>query len=930
MIKPGPRVSELLFGSWLHSLRRQCAFVLMILMLLMLAYGFTAIYALHQASTATRELAERRLARLQTAQNLVWQTVSAARLADQLEAAAFSENTQVRYADLVQQLNRIDQLVDSINGGDTALGVLDLQQADQLFISTANTLVQQSGMLSRDREAFEHAYKLSMTELQSRSGLTNRRAASILSLTATTNDVATVQQLRVDALRLPGWVSPWRNDSLDPFGLRLTQVRRIGIINRLADALHQQTFRMMDAAREQSDYFTEDYRRAVNQLADTTQRQQYWVLAFLTGSLLVAWMIGYLFLGMHVLGRLRIVSRYLRLDRTLDQTPRVPVAGHDEIAGMARAVEGFLEDRNQLHRARASLEASESRLAAIIQYAADGFVIVQDGLIRQLNPAAEQLLGWQPGDAPRLDLTDLQRRIGNAAQYDSMACSSGGEMIPVEVSVSEVQLLTGPVQILVIRDARLRREAERQLTEAKDAAEAARSAQAAFLANMSHEFRTPLNAIIGYAQILKRDDGLSERQHRGLNTIEQSGEHLLLLVNDILDLAQIEAGRLDLFPTQVDLNNFLRVMADIIVVKTEQKSLLFNSDWPPGLPAVVNADEKRLRQVLLNLLGNAVKFTSRGHVTLRVRWHALDDTQGILRFEVADTGVGIAQEQLQHIFERFTQVGETSARLSGTGLGLPISRHLLLLMGSDLQVRSRIGEGSVFCFELTLPYGGSGAAVAWQLPVVGYRGGKRRLLVIDDGEDNRSMLETMLSELGFEILLANDGLAGVEMARTAQPDLIVMDAMMPMLDGPAATRQIRALPGSKRIPIIIVSADVTQDNQRAALEAGADAFLGKPLRQDELTQLLGRLLDLEWDYAKLEVKESHDAVLQPPPQADLAALYLLAQLGDLQQIQHYAAELAGRDAQYRPFAERLAQLAAGLRSKAVLQLIKQYLDGEAP
>jgi len=202
--------------------------------------------------------------------------------------------------------------------------------------------------------------------------------------------------------------------------------------------------------------------------------------------------------------------------------------------------------------------------------------------------------------------------------------------------------------------------------------------------------------------------------------------------------------------------------------------------------------------------------------------------------------------------------------------------------------------------------------------------------VVDDGEGNRSMLETMLSELGFEILLANNGQAGVALARTARPDLIVMDAMMPLLDGPAAIHQIRAEPELSHVPIIMVSADVTQDNQRMALEAGADAFLAKPLRQDELTQYVGRLLDLEWDYATQEPREFHETVLQPPPQADLAALYRLAQLGDVQQIQQHAAQLAEREAQYRPFAERLQQLAAELRSKAVLQLIKQYLDRDAP
>lgn len=926
----GSHIARFLFDSVLHSLRRQFAFALMLLTAIMLAYGVSAIYTLHHTSAATRELAEQRLARLQTGQDLVWQTIAAARYANQWQESVSAEQAQASYADLVRQLNRIDHLVESINNGDNALGVLDLQYADQLFIATANTLVQQRGILAHDRQAFDLSYQRALTLLQRRTGLTRQRAQAILFLTTTTNDLSTVRQLRLDFQHLPGDASSWKDPILDPFAMRIALIERIGIIGRLEDVLQQQSFRMMDAAREQSDYFTADYRVAIHQLTDTTQRQQYWVAAFLTGSLLVAWMIGYLFLGRLVLGRLAVISRHLRQPRMSDPEPHVPVSGHDEIAGMARAVERLFEDRNQLHRAQLALQASESRLSAIIQYAADSFVIVQDGVVRQLNPAAQRLLGWQPGDVPRLERSDLRASSEAAAHYDTMAYRNDGEAIPVEVSLSEVTLLTGPVRILVIRDARLRRETERQLTAARDAAEAARSAQAAFLANMSHEFRTPLNAILGYAQILQRDESLSERQRRGLSTIEQSGEHLLLLVNDILDLAQIEAGRLELFPSQVDMQHFLHVISDIIVVKAEQKSLLFHCDIPESLPPFVGADEKRLRQVLLNLLGNAVKFTSRGYVNLHVHWQAQGADVGILRFEIEDSGVGIPEHQIEHIFERFIQVGDTSKRLSGTGLGLPISRHIVQLMGGDLKVRSQPGKGSVFWFDLSLPYSEHGPAVLRQRPVIGYRGARRRVLVIDDGEDNRSMLEAMLTELGFDVATARDGQAGVACARSARPDLIVMDAMMPVLDGQGAVRQIRALPELAGVPILMVSADVTLENQHTASNAGADAFLSKPLRQEELIRQLSGLLGLEWDYAAQDNRAPRDNTLQPPPRQDLAALYELAQLGDLQQIRQYAAELIQRDEHYRSFAERLEKLAAELRSKAVLQLIQQFIDKETP
>jgi signal transduction histidine kinase len=705
-------VGILLFNSrWLHSLRRQFAFVLALLAILVAAYGVTAIYALNQSRSATRQLAEQQLVRLQASHDLIWQILSAAGLADTLAKTNSAEEAGLRYADLAIQLKKIEGLVDQLSGGDNDLNVLDLQYSNQLFSATASAVVQQRGMLLAAHQRFEQAYRQSYQIFNSNPVGPNVNARLIMEVLQTSGNASTVRQLRTALGNLPNIMLPWSDDTDDPFALRLTELERQATIDLLQNALHQHVLNIMASAREQSDYFARDYRNAVLDLAVAIKHRQEWVIAMLSISLLLLWLIAYQFIGRHVLGRMRIVSQYLRFDRLQAKQEsglQVPVDGSDEIADMARALERFLEDREQLQVARKLLEESQTRLRAIIEHAADCFVLLQGGVIQHLNPAAIALLGWELGEPPQLDLASVTGHMGVKHQVDTVAYAQDGRAIPVEVSVSEVALLTGPTKILVIRDATIRRETERQLTYAKDAAEAARAAQAAFLSNMSHEFRTPLNAILGYTQILGRDTQLSELCRRGIETIDQSGQHLLALVNDILDLAQIEANRLDLNVGEIDLGNFLRVIADIVAVRIEQKGLVFCRDWAPDLPPIYG-DEKRLRQVLLNLLGNAVKFTHNGRIRLHVEMLEAGKADGILRFAIEDSGVGIAEADLAHVFERFTQVGDIQSRAGGTGLGLAICGQLLTLMGSRLQVRSHIGDGSVFWFDLPVVFGIPGA-----------------------------------------------------------------------------------------------------------------------------------------------------------------------------------------------------------------------------
>lgn len=392
------------------------------------------------------------------------------------------------------------------------------------------------------------------------------------------------------------------------------------------------------------------------------------------------------------------------------------------------------------------------------------------------------------------------------------------------------------------------RERTAELQVAKERAESASAAKSQFLARMSHELRTPLNAVIGYAQILKMDSGLTERQRAGLDNIHDGGQHLLTLIVDILDLARIEAGKIELRPAPLQLAGLLRTVGDVVRLKAEEKRLAFHVHREPGLPDAIVADEKRLRQVLINLLGNAVKFTDRGHVTLTVRPLQAAPGRGRLRFEVADSGIGIAANALNRLFQPFEQAGDAEHRAAGTGLGLTISRQLIGLMGGEIGVESRPGEGTLFWFELPVGTAVAPAAVVEvpTLPQGGYNGPRRLIAVADDVEVNRRMLCDLLGRLGFDVDEAADGLQLLDRVRVKRPDLVLMDMRMPGMDGVEATAHLRSDPATQALPVIVVSANAAAEDQRRCLDAGADGFLAKPVDRAQLVTLLTHHLALQW------------------------------------------------------------------------------------
>lgn len=462
----------------------------------------------------------------------------------------------------------------------------------------------------------------------------------------------------------------------------------------------------------------------------------------------------------------------------------------------------------------------------------------------------------------------------------------------------------------------------------------ANQAKSKFLASMSHELRTPLNGILGYAQILANSQNLTEEQKHGIKTIYECGFHLLNLINDILDLSKIEARKMELQLVDIHLPSFIQGIVEICRIKAEQKGIDFVYELPPNLPAGISVDKKRLRQVLINLLTNAIKFTDSGCVKLQVKFAESKPNYVKLNFAVVDTGVGMNPNQVEAIFSPFEQIANNDKPSEGTGLGLTISQKIVEMMGGNIQVKSQVGVGSLFEFELESRLAEDwteSSTITSRGKIIGYSDPEKKILIVDDSWENRSLFISLLEPLGFVVIEASNGKEGIDRANQHHPDLIISDITMPIMNGWEMLTKMRQSEVFQDTVIIIASPNVYEIDRQKTLLSGADGFLTRPIQPEELYNMLTKHLKINWTYAAPPVESSSEAVtvftsaMVIPPVSDLTMLLEYARKGQIKGIKQELDKIARMDEKYHIFVRQLNKYAKNLNIQKIRNFIQEYI-----
>jgi PAS domain S-box-containing protein len=616
---------------------------------------------------------------------------------------------------------------------------------------------------------------------------------------------------------------------------------------------------------------------------------------------------------------------------TLDDTPCTRAGGttvYADINVTALVVQG-VRSALCLYRdasARHHLTAQLMKLTRAIEHSPVSVTVTDRcGQIEYVNPKFCQVTGYSAEEAigrrPNLLKSGLHDdafyqemwgRILGGQEWHGEICNrkKNGEIFWESGSIAPILNRLGEIThfVAIKLDITERRRVAEELRQARDAAEAANRAKSSFLANMSHEIRTPLNAIIGFSQLLMASAETAPADRKAVAAIHRSGEHLLALINDVLELSKIEAGRSTVDPTEFNLHELLDDLATMFRVRTDARALRLTVEVSHGLPRLIRLDQGKLRQILVNLIGNAVKFTERGSISVRAWAQSVDDERTLV-IDVEDSGCGIDGDDIERIFNPFEQTKRGRASGGGTGLGLAISREFCHLMDGQLGVRSIVGTGSLFRIILpfeegapTLPSAPAKAVVPLSaLP-------DTPVLVVDDVEDNRIVLCKWLEEAGMEVRQACDGVEALEVYEEVHPAIVLLDMRMPVMDGYETARQLRLRQGDRELFIVAVTASAFEEDRAKILDAGADEWLRKPIRFSDLAECLrtrcGLALDLE---AGQRAPTWEDGKLDDLPDGLRARLHDAVVIADSERLRELVAEARGISTSAADMLEALAE-----------------------
>jgi PAS domain S-box-containing protein len=572
-----------------------------------------------------------------------------------------------------------------------------------------------------------------------------------------------------------------------------------------------------------------------------------------------------------ILAFARDISERKRLDQELQAyREHLEELVQARTAELEQANQNLRAEMNERERMSASLRDTETHFRKIFELSGDALYLSDmEGYFIDANAAACRDVGYSLPELQQMHISEINPKfkqdaleiaywkklpIQDSVTFETMHRHKDGHCFPVEINLSFMPKGDNGWLLASCRNIATRKQLEDTLRRAKDTAEEASRAKSIFLANMSHELRTPMNAILGFAQLMRHDPGLNTEQRANLETINRSGQHLLALINDVLEISKIEAGQPVLNCEIFDIDELLTSIEEMMQVRAQQKNIHLSIKRCHHLPRYIGTDAQKLRQILVNLMGNALKFTEHGEVVLSVDW---DSAHHLLNCAVRDTGCGITAEDQERIFTAFYQSSEASKRGEGTGLGLTISREYVRLLGKDaeLHVDSTPGQGA--CFYFSVPVN----AIATQdLPTninnphqhvlsLAPNQPEYRILVVEDNYDNRRLLLQLLENAGFKVRHAANGIEAIKVFKTWHPHLIWMDMRMPVLDGYEATRQIKSFENGRKSIIIALTASAFEEDREAILAAGCDDFMRKPVDTNILFDLMRRHLGLRYIYA---------------------------------------------------------------------------------